>query len=69
MHEDGRTASGVCGNGSVPLSHSGERRYKNWYTHTHTHTHTHKAHAGSIEFNPFSNYWILARQLKAVKMV
>ena len=22
-HEDGRTAPGVCGNGSVPLSHSG----------------------------------------------
>ena len=28
--EDGRTAPGVCGNGSVPLSHSG-----NWNTHTH----------------------------------
>ena len=27
-NEDGRTATGVCGNGSVPLSHS----------HTHTHT-------------------------------
>ena len=33
-NEDGRTAPGVCGNGSV-----GERRYENWNTHTHTHTH------------------------------
>ena len=32
-----RAAPGVCGNGSVPLSHSGERRYENWNTHTHTH--------------------------------
>ena len=30
-NEDGRTAPGVCGNGSVALSHSG-----NWNTHTHT---------------------------------
>ena len=39
-NENGRTAPGVCGNGSVPLSHSG-----NVVTiigiHTHTHTHTH----------------------------
>ena len=33
-NEDGRTAPGVCGSGSVPLSHSGERRYENWNTHT-----------------------------------
>ena len=33
-HEDGRTVPGVCGNGSVPLSHS-ERHYENWNTHTH----------------------------------
>ena len=32
-NKDGRTAPGVCGNGSVPLSH-GERRYENWSTHT-----------------------------------
>ena len=33
--EDGRTAQGVCGNGSTePL---GERRYENWNTQTHTH--------------------------------
>ena len=31
--EDGRTAPGVCGNGSVPLSHSG-----NVVTRIHTHT-------------------------------
>ena len=38
-NEDGRTAPGVCGNGSVALSYSG-----NFVTrigiHTHTHTHT-----------------------------
>ena len=34
-NEDGHTAPGVCGNGSVPLSYSGERRYENWNTHTH----------------------------------
>ena len=34
--EDGRTAPGVCGNGSVPLSHSG-----NVVTRIGTHTHTH----------------------------
>ena len=33
-NEDGRTAPGVCGNGSVPLSHSG-----NVVTRIHTHTH------------------------------
>ena len=33
--EDGRTAPGVCGNGSVPLSHSG-----NVVTRIGTHTHT-----------------------------
>ena len=35
-NEDGRTGPGVCGNASVPLSHSGERRYENWNTHAHT---------------------------------
>ena len=35
-NEDGRTAPGVCGNGSVPLSHSG-----NVVTRIGTHTHTH----------------------------
>ena len=33
-NEDGRTAPGVCGNGSVPLSHSG-----NVVTRIGTHTH------------------------------
>ena len=33
-NEDGGTAPGVCGNGSVPLSQSGERRYENLNTHT-----------------------------------
>ena len=35
-NEDGRTAPGVCGNGSVPLSHSG-----NIVTRIGIHTHTH----------------------------
>ena len=34
--EDGRTAPGVCGNGSVPLSYSG-----NIVTRIGIHTHTH----------------------------
>ena len=34
--ENGRTAPGVCGNGSVPLSHSG-----NVVTRIGIHTHTH----------------------------
>ena len=34
-NEDGRTAPGVCGNGSVPLSHSG-----NAVTRIGIHTHT-----------------------------
>ena len=37
QNEDGRTAPGVCGNGSVPLSHSG-----NVITRIGIHTHTHK---------------------------
>ena len=35
-NEDGRTAPGVCGNGSVPLSHPG-----NVVTRIGIHTHTH----------------------------
>ena len=46
-NEDGRTALGVCGNGSVPLSHSG-----NVVTRigTHTHTHTQKFIERNIGF-------------------
>ena len=41
QNEDGRTAPGVCGNGSVPLSHSGNVVTRTGiHTHTHTHTHT-----------------------------
>ena len=36
-NEDGRTAPGVCGNGSVPLSHSG-----NVVTRIGIHTYTHE---------------------------
>ena len=39
-NEDGHTAPGVCGNGSVPLSHS-ENVVMRIGIHTHTHTHTH----------------------------
>ena len=38
-NEDGRTVPGVCGNGSVPLSHSG-----NVVTRIGIHTHTHILH-------------------------
>ena len=38
-NEDGRTAPGVCGNGSVPLGHSGNVVTRIGI-HTHTHTHT-----------------------------
>ena len=37
-NEDGRTAPGVCGNGSVPLSHSG-----NVVTRIGIHTHTYES--------------------------
>ena len=40
-NEDGRTAPGVCGNGSVPLSHSG-----NVVTRIGIRTHTHTSQAG-----------------------
>ena len=33
-NEDGRTAPGVCGNGSVPLSHSGNVVTRLEHTHT-----------------------------------
>ena len=39
-NEDGRTATCVCGSGSVPLKHSGNVVTRIG-THTHTHTHTH----------------------------
>ena len=35
--EDGRTAPGVCGNGFVPLSHSGTSLRELEYTHTTDH--------------------------------
>ena len=40
-NKDGRTAPGVCPNGSVRLSHSRTSLRELEYTHTHTHTHTH----------------------------
>ena len=42
-NEDGRTAPGVCGNGSVPLSHSG-----NVVTRIGTHTHTFSLQIGPV---------------------
>ena len=39
-NEEGRTAPGVCGNGSVPLSHSGNIVRELEYTHTHTEFHS-----------------------------
>ena len=41
-NEDGRTVPGVCGNGSVPLSHSGNVvRRIGIHAHTHARAHTH----------------------------
>ena len=48
-YEDGRTAPGVCGNGSVPLSHSG-----NVVTRIGIHTHTHQI--SNKLFLAISNY-------------
>ena len=40
-NEEGRMAPGVCGNGSVPLSHSGNIVTRiGIHTHTHMHAHT-----------------------------
>ena len=30
IDEERRAATGICGHGYVPLSHSGTRRYENW---------------------------------------
>ena len=63
-NEDGRTAPGVCGNGSVPLSHSGNvvtRIGIHTHTHTHTHTYTHRGQSWLRHFlktmlnAPFNN--------------
>ena len=43
-NEDGRTVPGVCGNGSVPLSHSG-----NVVTRIGIHTHTHMKVLGKTQ--------------------
>ena len=43
-NEDGRTAQGVCGNGSVPLSHSG-----NVVTRIGIHTHTHTLESDALQ--------------------
>ena len=55
-NEDGRTAPGVCGNGFVPLSHSG-----NVITRTGIYTHTpsslHSFHPDPLEFRKQSTYF------------
>ena len=45
-NEDGRTAPGVCGNGSVPLSHSG-----NVVTRIGIHTLVHSELDGVLKYN------------------
>ena len=45
-NEDERTAPGVCGNGSVPLSHS-----ENLFTRIGIHTHTHDFLYSSLDLN------------------
>ena len=48
-NEDGRMAPDVCGNGSVPLSHSGNVVTRiGIHTHTHTHTHIFQSEAESL---------------------
>ena len=48
--EDGRTAPGVCGNDSVPLSHSG-----NVVTRIGIHTHTHGNNNGKVSLKATEN--------------
>ena len=52
-NEDGRTAPGVCGNGSVPLSHSG-----NVVTRIGIHTHSYRLSYEKLNylFNYFNSY-------------
>ena len=51
-YEDGRTAPGVCGNGSVPLIHSG-----NVVTSTGIHTHT-RTHSFFRHYTVENSFWI-----------
>ena len=49
-NEDGRTAPGVCGNGSVPLSHSGNVELRELeYTHTCNVSMTHNSNEDIIK--------------------
>ena len=65
-NEDGRTAPGVCGNGSIPLSHSG-----NVVTRIgiHTHTHTYSDLSSILTQNlivpkvPFAKFEVSTRAL------
>ena len=61
-NEDGHTAPGLCGNGSVPLSHSGNVVTRIEYTYTHTNTHTHSA----FELEPRSRRNLLNRKLGSI---
>ena len=47
-NKDGRTVPGVCGNGSVPLSHSGNDVTR---TGIHTHTQRHNFCFGTLRLN------------------
>ena len=62
-HEDGLTAPGVCGNGSVPLSHSG-----NVVTRIGIHTHTYCFHTDSCTFLT-SCIWIAQCQEQTIYAV
>ena len=54
-NEDGRTAPGVCGTGSVPPSHSGNVVTRIGI-HTHTHTHTRQIGIGRTHGAPYRGY-------------
>ena len=52
-HEDGRTVPGVCGNGSIPLRHSG-----NIVTRIGTHTHLHHSKRSNGHETPRDHYTV-----------
>ena len=55
--EDGRTAPGVCGNGSIPLSHSGNVVTRIGI-HTHTHSFKTRKDRKGVRWGYPSRYWL-----------